>query len=199
MQVVPLSCPQCGGSQDISEDQRLVECRYCRTLLRVERSGSGELDRLLIEAQQENAELSLENQILHIQNGIHRLENAWEERREAYLMHTKDGKVEPSKLMGSMFMAAGGTAVVASLIVAISNPVFVGISIGGLLVALWGFSIRLRGTRFEDARNAYVRRHKELTQQLAQLERRANQRPSYEDTTARRRRLDRISYPAADA
>jgi hypothetical protein len=35
--------------------------------------------------------------------------------------------------------------------------------------------------------------------QLEELEGASKQHPSYEDTKARRQRLDRISYPAADA
>jgi hypothetical protein len=194
MKVVALSCPQCGGSQDVSDDQRTVECRYCRTMLRVERSASGELERLLIEAQEENAELLLENQMLEIQNALHRLENAWEERRERYLIRTKNGSFEPTKALGWMFVFFGGCALVTSLL--LTEAI---VTIPGLILGLWGLWLRWRGKQFEEARDAYLRRHKELSDQLAKLKRSADRRPSYEETRKRRERLDRMSYPAADA
>jgi hypothetical protein len=194
MKVVALTCPQCGGSQDVSDDQRILECRYCRTTLHVERSVSGEIERLLIEAQEENSELLMENRMLEVQNALHRLEKAWEERRERYLIHTKNGTFEPKVALGWVLVLLGVCVLVIALVVTEAL-----VMIPGLMIGLYGMWIRSRGRHFEEARDAYVGRHTELTGQLARLEHAANRHPSYEDTRKRRERLDRMSYPAADA
>src|SRR4030095_3644443 len=108
MKVSALKCPQCGGSQDVADDRHHVECRYCRTLLRVERSATGELERLLVEAEEENAELLAENRRLAITNAIHRLDAGWAEKQKKLMVTGRDGPRVPSELLAWALHVLGG-------------------------------------------------------------------------------------------
>jgi hypothetical protein len=96
MKIVALTCPQCGGSQDVSDDQRTLDCRYCNVALRVERLPNGELERLLVEAREENSLLLIRNRMLKIQNTIHRIDDEWELSRKKFMIKTKQGEREPA-------------------------------------------------------------------------------------------------------
>lgn len=203
MKVVALTCPQCGGGQDVTDERPVVECRYCRTTLRVERSPSGELERLLSDAQEESAELALENRKLRLQNEIHRLAQTWEARRQNLLINTKHGTREPSSLWGSILAFVGGCLVLAgllSLFLAGSPQIVQFALLGfGVVVTIGGISEQAAGRRFEREHSDYKRNRAQLERRLSELEDHTTYEPSYEDTRHRRERLDRMSYPAADA
>jgi hypothetical protein len=200
MKVIALSCPQCGGSQDVSDDQRLLECRYCRTRLRVERSADGELERLLVESQAENSELLVENRKLEITNEIHWLDRAWAARQHELMVRTKNGEREPSKTMGVLGIIVGCGILLAGLW-RVFSPSHEGelLALVGLVAAIMGLTEYMSGRAFQTERNAYLRKYAELSRQFGNLPRKRNRQPSYEDTRSRRRRMDNMSYPAADA
>lgn len=193
MKVVALSCPQCGGSQDVSDDQNLVECRYCRTRLRAERGASGEIERLLNE-----------NELLELENAIHRLDKEWEGRRQKLLVRTKrSGKRKPSSTWGTIvaILGCGGLAVNLVLLLTLGiprEPQIVLFFMAAIFVFA-GLSERAAGIRFEREEAAYQQCRLALIGRLAALERSARNRRNYEDTTSRRKRLNGLSYPAADA
>jgi hypothetical protein len=206
MKVFALQCPQCGGSQDVTDDRHHLECRYCRTLLRVERSATGELERLLIEAQQENAELLAENRRLALTNAIHRLDAKWAEDQKKLMVPGDSGLQAPSEVLGWKLILIGGIAVWAGIQYGFQVTwlgglafVVVGVAFGG--AGIWQL---VASQRFKMVRRWYERRRAQLCEELAELERAFEEPPNYrerkyEDTTARRKRLQNISYPAADA
>lgn len=203
MKVVALTCPQCGGGQDVTDERPLVECRYCRTTLRVERSATGELERLLSYAQEESAELAFENRKLRLQNEIHRLDGAWEARRQSLLITTKHGTREPSSLWGSVVAFIGGCLFLAGFLTLFmaGSPQIVQFALLGFgaVVTIGGISEQGAGRRFERERADYKRNRAQLEKRLGELEYHSSPELSYEDTKRRRERLDRMSYPAADA
>src|SRR5688572_29177724 len=153
MKVVALSCPQCGGSQDISDNLRELECRYCGIMLRVERFPNGELERLLTESKEENAELSIRNRILEIQNAIHRMDKAWETRREAFMVTTKSGQREPSTITGLMGVLFGfGLILLGGVMLSASSrnqEIGIAMPIVGVLAIIFGFSERSTSRTYE--------------------------------------------------
>jgi len=184
MKAVALSCPQCGGSQDVTDDQRLVECRYCRTLLRVERTATGEIQ-----------QLSVENERLELENALLRLDKEWEA--------AKGGIREASSRWGSVLAYGGACCIGVTLITLLTVPIPANVQIilfliGSVFVAV-GLRERAAGIRFENAVDLYEKRRASLVKALELLEKSNAPHPSYEDTKSRRQRLDRISYPAADA
>src|SRR5262245_57041971 len=104
MKVSALSCPQCGGSQDVSEDQNVVDCRYCRTVLRVERSAAGELERLLMESREANGELLAENRRLELTNEIQDLDAKWAELQKKLKAAGGDLPGPSSELIGWLWI-----------------------------------------------------------------------------------------------
>ena len=203
MKVIALTCPQCGGSQDVSDNQHLLECRYCRTILRVERSANGELERLLIEARLENAELAVENRRLKITNAIHRLDAAWAAHRPELLVPGKKGPREPSNVLafGAMLVGLATAAIGVNFLLTLGPDGFVGIAFIGMGVIIAGFGLGERGAanRYKDSKIKYDRRRRELSDELANVEAVFGERSGYEDTTMRKKRLDNVAYPAADA
>jgi hypothetical protein len=193
MKAVALSCPQCGGSQDVMDDQRLVECRYCCTILRVQRSANGELEQLLIE-----------NERLELENALHRLEKQWAK------FQASSGNPTGSTMSGwgPVFIFAGVFTVAGTLLATfalkISNVALLTLLIFGTLLVLSGWGIRKSDSlvesgrvRFEREKEFYERRRSALETRLASADQSFER--SYEDTKQRRQRLDRMSYPAADA
>jgi hypothetical protein len=206
MKVSALKCPQCGGSQDVADDRHHVECRYCRTLLRVERSATGELEGLLVEAEEENAELLAENRRLAITNAIHRLDAGWAEKQKTLMVAGRDGPQVPSELLGWAVTLLGGFTLVPGITFVLDSARWEGLAVVaiGFVVGAVGVSNVAAAQRYKIAKRWYERRRIQLTEDLAEAESimaepRGRARRSYEDTSARRRRLDDLSYPAADA
>lgn len=192
MKVAALSCPQCGGSQDVFGDQNLVECRYCRTQLRVKRTANGEV-----------AQLLGENEILEIENALYRLEKEWSKRHQQLLVRGKRGVRVPSVLWGSIMIFGGCCMMAVGLstwFIAGVPPEAMGIILAlGSILAIVGYRERAAGARFQREKRKYEGLRSGLEERLAQLEGVAKCRRNYEDTTSRRRRLKDLSYPAADA
>jgi hypothetical protein len=190
----------------VSDDRHVVECRYCRTVLRVERTPSGELERLLIERQQKNMELLAENRRLALTNAIHQLDSDWAKVQKKLMVPRNGGPEAPSELQGWVLLVIGGFLLWAGTQYGfqVAWQTGLGFVAVGVVCAGAGISQVTAGQRYKIAKRQYERRRKQLCEDLAEAERavddRAVRQPRYEDTKARRKRLDGMSaYPAADA
>jgi hypothetical protein len=175
MKIVALTCPQCGGSQDVSDDQRTLDCRYCNVALRVERLPNGELERLLVEAREENSLLLIRNRMLEIQNAIHRIDDEWELSRKKFMIKTKQGEREPAAnavLLGYVF---GCGIAFFGIMIALNGKsgAMVGLilPIMGVVVICMGHQEETTRRALERAREDYMSTRGESYRQLGNLKR----------------------------
>jgi hypothetical protein len=161
---------------------------------------------LLIEAQHENAELLAENRRLALTNAIHRLDSEWAAQRQALMVRGRGGPQVPSELLGWVLILLGGFVLLAGIEFLIESgrlDLLILVAVGTVVAGL-GCSQLAAGHRFKVAKRRYEQRRVELCEELAQAELTAEKQSDYrqrkyEDTTSRRKRLDGLSYPAADA
>ncbi len=171
MKVVALSCPQCGGTQEVPAQDEFLVCTYCQVRLKVTRDDKGWLMKLLDETQRENRKLEAENDVLRLEKAIQDLNRKWEALRETMLIGTKQGTREPIEAWGWVQVIA---AVGVPLIFWVSD-VFgsrdtqycvIATMVGGFFV-LSGWSEISNGREFDRCEDRYERRKAELHHALA--------------------------------
>jgi hypothetical protein len=170
MKVVALSCPQCGGTQEVPAQDEFLVCTYCQARLKVTRDDKGWLMKLLDETQRENRKLEAENEVLRLENAIKDLGKRWETLRETFLIKTKHGMREPTGAWGwGQVIAAIGFPLILWTAVEIrskESEFLIFAIVGCAILVMRGWSEILSAREFAAARNSYELRRAGLSREL---------------------------------
>jgi len=169
MKVVALSCPQCGGTQEVPAEDEFLVCTYCQARLKVTRDDKGWLMKLLDETRLENRELAFENEVLRLQNAIHQLDAKWENLRRSMLVKTRRGEREPSLTLAQLEIAGAIFIPIFSVLVADAEArweALIGGLIGGFILFAFGWIEFSSGREFRAVRARYTNRRAELSREL---------------------------------
>lgn len=179
MNVTSVSCNNCGASLDVDEQTRFVTCRHCGSTLEVVRNDNAIFTTAIEQLRDENAAMQQQIRVLELRQQIDALDDAWNVQRQKHVMRDNQGnehEPEPAGLVGPLVTGAVGA--VTSVIILTQMPfgrsshaAFFPLIVA-MIVVVWIVHAIVNTGKYRlynDARQRYLRRRRELTEQIDAL------------------------------
>lgn len=178
MELVSLSCGECGASLDLPEKARFVTCTYCKAKLVVKREGGAaftELQQAIEEVgdraealEREVGALKKANLVRELDDEMQEIERDWEERRRSLMTKAKDGElVVPTKSAAYMMaVAAAGLAIAVVALGSSTTGVLVFGLAGAILILGLAWLLHGRAERYLAAELDFEERRDEARRRL---------------------------------
>lgn len=173
MDLERIACGSCGASLDVPEGAQYVTCRHCGSALHVQRTDSVVFTEVLKTLQEQSARIADNTDILRLQNEIALLDQDWEQRSAALMIHGKEGRVttpdKTSAVISGVFITVFGliwTLLAGAMFppMAIFGLLFVG---GGIWTCVSAYH---KAERYEALQAEHDRKRGELLSRLRSLE-----------------------------
>ncbi len=180
MELIALSCDNCGSKLKVSESAKFVTCKHCDTQLAIRHTEGAAFTELAASAArvEESAkqihehanEMSGQSDVLVLKNDLERLDREWERDRTELLVKGKNGHTHvPSRTQGMLLYVLAPVFLFLGLYAysQSDNWMMLVISIGvGGAVVFAGSSTMTKAKAFEDAQSRYDLRREELVREL---------------------------------
>jgi DNA-directed RNA polymerase subunit RPC12/RpoP len=105
MEIVSLNCNSCGAPLRVTAGTNYVTCTHCGARLAVKRSGNSAYTEILEKLDQKTDAIAAQLEEITRQNEVERIDREWEQEREQYLTHHKDGTRSEPNAIGGLVMA----------------------------------------------------------------------------------------------
>jgi DNA-directed RNA polymerase subunit RPC12/RpoP len=107
MELITLSCGNCGAPLQVPDDAKYVTCNHCASQLAVRRTDTVTFTEKLDEISQRTQRIEGELSELKSRQELEDLDRQWEREREGYMIADKHGRRHVPTVAGSVF---GGVA-----------------------------------------------------------------------------------------
>ncbi len=105
MDLMPVTCNNCGAALQVPESARFVTCRYCHSQLQINRTESSITTEVLQRIDQKTTAMADDLHALRRDAEIERLDREWKQKRDSYLIRGKNGNVSTPTVSGGIIGA----------------------------------------------------------------------------------------------
>jgi hypothetical protein len=174
MKITKVCCQGCGADLQIDETIRFATCNYCHARLEIVHDSTVTHTRLLENIGRTTERMAGNLRVIELQNDLERLDREWENRRESFMVTSKNGHRSIPTEAGSMI--GGGIAVIMGIVVLMVTcniggpaPLF-GLAFIGIAI----FNV-VNGTSkaagYRDAESAFNERRNDLIRRIEESRR----------------------------
>ncbi len=173
MELVSLSCNQCGAPLRVPGAARFVTCNHCGAQLQVQRGDSAAWTEVVERLQEGQESVDRRLAAIEVENEIARLDRAWDREREGYQVTTKHGgRQDPSataSIVGFVAVTIVGLIMVGGIGTAGGGPImfvpFVIIGAAGIAM----LNSISKAKQMADGKQRYQRKRRDLLRKLEDL------------------------------
>lgn len=170
-------CQGCGADLDVDESVRFVTCNYCQARLEIVHDPTVTHTRLFEKLERNTEALAANLRVIELQNDLERLDREWADRREGFMVTSKNGRRSlPShggSLAGGVF---GGLIGLVMLTAGLSNSQAFLLTPLGILFVIVGIAGGVSGTSkanaYQAAAAAYEGKRRAFLQMIHEARRR---------------------------
>jgi hypothetical protein len=174
MKVTKVCCQGCGADLQVDESIRFATCNYCHARLEIVHDPTVTHSRLLEDIGRTTERMAGNLRVIELQNDLERLDREWENRRESFMVTSKNGHRSVPTETGT---AIGGIIMIVMGIVAMGvgaqmggpAPLFGLIFIGGAIVSIYSGMNKASG--YKEAKNAFTRQRNDLIRRIEESRR----------------------------
>ncbi|WP_341403698.1 hypothetical protein [Luteolibacter soli] len=174
MKVTKVCCQGCGADLQVDESIRFATCNYCHARLEIIHDPTVTHTRLLEDIGRTTEKMAGNLRVIELQNDLERLDREWENRRQGFMVTSKNGHrsvpTEAGSLIGGgimLVMGIAATAVGANLggPLPLFGLVFIGLAIYSIIN---GTS---KATGYRDAEKSFMQQRNDLIDQIDEARR----------------------------
>jgi hypothetical protein len=172
MNLLTLSCNECGAPLEVPESAKFVTCNYCSARLAVQHTPSAVYTEVIEKIGEQTERLAQEVEILKLQNELARIDREWNDERQQHMVSGKHGRHEPGAgdVIGPIVAVAIGLVFA---VVTLASPA-PGMALFGLLLIVFGIGVSIanagKASAYATAREEYERRRHHLLARIREQE-----------------------------
>ena len=176
MELISLTCNNCGAPLEIPESMEFVTCDHCDSKLKVLKKDNALYTEVLEEINERLDEISGDVEIIKLEKALAKLELNWADEERQYNKHNRRRRMSPKKSisLGMLAIVAGIGLTIVILNMAASQLMLliiipVSLAIYGVFLIFRAFRPEQVNEEYESALRKYIKRKLTLEKKITKL------------------------------
>lgn len=167
MNLVSVSCNNCGAALNVPEKTKFVTCNYCKSQLKVQSSGETYYTEILDEIR----DVADDVETIKLQNRLERLDREWEMQRRSFMVRDNDGTesvpTTGGSIVGMLVIVGFGLFWTTGTINAGAPPLFSFLGVVFIITGIFKFiSSSSKASNYQVVKQQYDAKPRQLLNQL---------------------------------